>query len=431
MASATDCAEALAGVSQERLDNGLAVVLAPDRSVPTVAVNLWYAVGSRNETPGRTGFAHLFEHMMFQGSAHVAKNGHFEHIERAGGSANATTWFDRTNYFQTLPSNHLDLALWLESDRMGWMLPALTEEKLENQRNVVLNERRERYENQPYGDWDEHLQALLFPPRHPYHHTVIGAAEDIQAATLDDVHAFSRTYYVPGNAVVTLCGDFDRDDARARVRRWFGEIPPGTEGAPPRRNEDAEFSTGGTLRADVRSQVPLPRVYMASRVPPFTTEEFHAGQVVSACLGQGRCSRLHERLVRGARIAKSASCHVLPLVAGATMFLVVVTGLPGTTAAQLEAAAAREMEGAAKLAEEEVARSVALLETQTLRGLQGVGERADVLSMYATLFGSAVKARTDLTGFREVGVAAAEAWAERYLHERNRVVVRYVPAEDK
>ncbi len=422
--------EALAGISQERLDNGLELVLAPDSSVPVVAVNLWYAVGSRDEAPGRTGFAHLFEHMMFQGSAHVAKNGHFKHVERAGGSANATTWFDRTNYFQTLPSNHLDLALWLEADRMGWMLPALTEEKLENQRNVVLNERRERYENQPYGDWDERLQALLFPPQHPYHHTVIGSAEDIEAATLDDVRAFFRTHYAPDNAVLTLCGDFNRHDALARVRRWFDAIPPRTEKAPPPGAEDAGFATGRTVRDEVRARVPLPRVYMASRVPPFTTAEFHAGRVVSACLGRGRCSRLHERLVRGARVAKSASCHLLPLVAGATMFLVVVTGLPGTTAAQLEDAAAREMEGAAALREEEVARSVALLETRTLRGLQNVGARADVLSMHATFFGLAEAAKSELARVREVGVADAEAWAAAYLNESNRAVVRYVPMED-
>lgn len=426
----TDFAAALAGVSQERLDNGLRLVLAPDSSVPVVAVNLWYAVGSRDERPSQTGFAHLFEHMMFQGSAHVAKNGHFEHVERAGGSANATTWFDRTNYFETLPSNCLDLALWLESDRMGWMLPALTEEKLANQRDVVLNERRERYENQPYGDWDERLQALLFPPGHPYHHTVIGAAEDIEAATLNDMAAFARAHYVPNNAVLTLCGDFDRDDARARVRRWFDAIPPGEEEGRSSGDGEAEFGAGATRRAEVSARVPLPRVYMASRVPPFTTEAFYPGQVVAACLGAGRCSRLHARLVRGARIAESASCHLLPLVAGATMFLVVVTGLPGTPGDELEKAAARETEAAASLAEEEVARAVAMLETRTLRALQSVGTRADTLSMYATFFGSAARAQEDLTRLRRVGRREAEAWAKTHLHESNRAVVRYMPAED-
>ena len=426
-----DVGAALAGIFQERLDNGLRLVLAPDASTPVVAVNLWYAVGSRDEPPGSTGFAHLFEHMMFQGSAHVPKNGHFEHLERVGGSANATTWFDRTNYFQTLPSHHLDLALWLESDRMGWMLPALTEEKLDNQRNVVLNERRERCENQPYGDWDERLQGLLFPRDHPYHHTVIGAAEDIEAATLDDVRAFFAAHYVPDNAVLTLCGDFDPEDARARARRYFGAIPPGSPERPALGKTEIEFSTGKTVRVEVRARVPLPRVYLAARVPPFTSEEFYAGQVASTCLGTGRCSRLHDRLVHGARVAKSASCSILPLTAGATMLVVVVTGLPGTTADELEEAAGCELDAAASLDAGEVARSVAGMETRALRALQAVGERADMLAMYATCFGDAARARADLARLRRVRADDVQAWAKTYLHAANRAVVRYVPAGDE
>ena len=179
------------------LDNGLRVNLSHDATTPVVAVNLWYGVGSRNEREGKTGFAHLFEHMMFQGSEHVPKNRHFELIERAGGSLNATTWFDRTNYFETVPSHHLELALWLESDRMGWMLPAMTQEKLDNQRDVVMNEKRQRYDNQPYGDWDEWIQAMVFPESHPYHHTVIGSMADIEAATLEDVASFFRRTMYP------------------------------------------------------------------------------------------------------------------------------------------------------------------------------------------------------------------------------------------
>ena len=166
-------------VEQITLDNGLRVNLSPDSSTPIVAVNLWYGVGSRNERLGKTGFAHLFEHMMFEGSLNIPKGVHWELVERAGGSMNASTWFDRTNYFETLPSHHLELALWLESDRMGWMLPAITQEKLDNQRNVVMNEKRQRYDNQPYGDWGEKIQAMVYPESHPYHHTVIGSMEDI------------------------------------------------------------------------------------------------------------------------------------------------------------------------------------------------------------------------------------------------------------
>ncbi|TFH65631.1 MAG: insulinase family protein, partial [Gemmatimonadales bacterium] len=229
-------------------------------SIPIVGVNLWYAVGSRNERPGRTGFAHLFEHMMFQGSANVPKNRHFELIEQAGGSLNASTWFDRTNYYETLPANHLELALWLESDRMGWMLTAMTQEKLENQQEVVKNERKERYDNQPYGDWDERIQALAFPPTHPYHHSVIGSMEDIGAATLEDVAEFFKTFYVPNNAVLTLAGDFDPDSALDLVNRHFGDIPAGARIPPLPGTVEIPAVIGDTVREEVVGNVPLPRV---------------------------------------------------------------------------------------------------------------------------------------------------------------------------
>lgn len=413
-------------IQEHTLDNGLSVVLAPDRTTPVVGVNLWYRVGSRNERPGRTGFAHIFEHMMFQGSAHVPRNGHFHHIERVGGSANATTWFDRTNYYETVPSHHLDLALWLESDRMGWLLPAMTAEKLENQRQVVMNERRERYDNQPYGDWDERVQALLFPEDHPYHHTVIGSMEDIAAATLDDIHDFFATYYLPNNAVVTVCGDCDPGHALDRVEHYFGAIPPGPAPPPLPGTARIPFTTGDTLRTDVHAAVPLPRVYVAARVPPYTTGVFHHGEVVSRCLGTGRSSRLYDRLVRG-RVAKSASCHLLPLTTGATLFLAVATGFAGTPVDDLEAAVAAELDAAGDLAPDEVARAVVGAETRDLRTLQRLEWRADLLSMYATHFGDARRLNRDLRRLRRVGVGEAREWSREYLHPGNRAVVRYLP----
>ena len=408
------------------LANGLKVVLAPARATPVVGVNLWYAVGSRNEPAGRTGFAHLFEHMMFQGSAHVPKNGHFRRVEEVGGTANATTWFDRTNYFETVPSHHLDLALWLESDRLGWMLPAMTEEKLENQRQVVMNERRERYDNQPYGDWDERLQALLFPADHPYHHTVIGAMEDIASATLEDVHDFFSTWYRPNNAVLTICGDFEPDHAMARVQHYFGEIPSGPTPPPLPGKPEIPLATGGTLRETVESAVPLPRIYAACRIPPFTSDAFYAGEAVSCCLGMGRSSRLHDRLVR-TRVAKSASCHALPLATGASIFLLVATGYPGTEVGDLEAALVEELDDLGTLGPDEIARVAAGRETRTLRALQQVETRADFLSMYATLFGTAARLNDDLARIRSVSAEDARAWSRAYLHEENRVFVRYVP----
>ena len=413
-------------VREHTLENGLTVVVAPDRTTPAVGVNLWYGVGSRNEPPGRTGFAHLFEHMMFQGSAHVSRNGHFRHIERVGGSANATTWFDRTNYYETVPSHHLDLALWLESDRMGWMLPAMTAEKLENQRRVVMNERRERYDNQPYGDWDERVQSLLFPASHPYHHTVIGSMDDIAAATLDDVHDFFATYYLPNNAVITICGDCDPERALDRVGRYFGDIPSGPAPPPLPGTARLDFATGGTVRSDVRAAVPLPRVYMASLVPPFTTEKFYPGEVAAHCLGTGRSSRLYDRVVRR-RAAKSATCRLLPLTTGATLFMAVATGFADTDVDDLEAALAGELDAAGDLGEDEVARAVIGAETRSLRALQRLEWRADLLSMYATHFGDARRLNRDLRRLRRVTAEEARGWSREYLHSGNRVVVRYSP----
>lgn len=413
-------------LEEHRLDNGLRVVLAPDRTTPVTAVNLWYGVGSRNEQAGRTGFAHLFEHMMFQGSVHVPRNGHFQHIERVGGSANATTWFDRTNYFETVPSHYLDLALWLESDRMGWMLPAMTRDKLENQRQVVMNERRERYDNQPYGDWDERIQSRLFPAGHPYSHPVIGSLADIAAATLDDVRDFSSTWYVPGNAVLSVCGDIDPAHALRRVEHYFAEIParPPPPTLPP--GGDLPFTTGGTRRDDVVAAVPLPRVYSAARVPPFTTGAFYAGEVVSYCLGMGRSSRLYDRLVRSG-LARTASCHVLPMTTGAAIFLVVATGLPGTGMDDLEDAVAEAVDGAATITRAEFDRAIIGAETRMARALQRVEARADLLSMYATRFGTAARLNDDLRRLRRVGLEEAQEWARSHLRDDNRVLVRYHP----
>ena len=407
--------------------NGLRVVLAPDRSTPVVAVNLWYGVGSRNEAPGKTGFAHLFEHMMFQGSAHIPKNGHFELIEQAGGTLNATTWFDRTNYFETLPAHELELALWLESDRMGWMLPAMTQEKLENQRDVVKNERRQRYDNQPYGDWDERVQGLLFPDDHPYHHTVIGSMEDISAATLEDVHEFFATHYVPNNAVLTICGDVDEEAAVALVERYFGPIPAGEDQPPIPGRVEVPFSLGETRRESVASRVPLPRLYLASRVPPLGTDDFYTAQAVVAAIGTGRSARLYDRLVRERRIAKSVGCFVLPLTSGATMFLLVATGYDPDRIDELEESLARELEGLGDLDQGELDRAVVGSETRTLRELQQVGARADLLSMYATHFGDANRLNRDLWRLRDVTLDQARSWAKRYLTPENRAVVRYLP----
>lgn len=225
--------------TEHRLANGLRVVLSEDHLTPVAAVCLWYDVGSRHEVKGRTGLAHLFEHLMFQGSAQVKGNGHFELVQGAGGSLNGTTSFERTNYFETMPAHQLELALWLEADRMGSLLAALDDESMENQRDVVKNERRQRYDNVPYGTAFEKLTALAYPEGHPYHHTPIGSMADLDAATLEDARAFFRTYYAPNNAVLSVVGDIDPEQTLAWIEKYFGSIAahdgkpaPGTARCP-------------------------------------------------------------------------------------------------------------------------------------------------------------------------------------------------------
>jgi zinc protease len=418
-------------ISFERhtLENGLRVILAPDRSAPVVALNLWYGVGSRNERPGRTGFAHLFEHMMFQGSAHVPKNLHFELVERAGGSLNATTWFDRTNYFETLPSHHLELALWLESDRMGWLLPAMTAEKLQNQQDVVRNEKRQVYDSRPYGDWDERMQALVFPEDHPYRHKVIGSMEDIAAASLDDIREFFETFYVPNNAVLTLAGDLEPDRALALVERHFGPIPAGAPPPPIPGRIDPGDRLGTTVREEARGAVPLPRVYVGSRIPPFTDDDFYVADVATSVLSGGRASRMYERLVRGRRVAKDAAAYAFPLVTGRSYLVSIVTGYPESDPAILEEAVLEEVEGLAEVSVAEVDRAMALTETRFLRQLERFASRADLLSMYEQLFGDADRLNHELDRLRSVTPDAIREFAASLLGPDNRAILTYLPEE--
>jgi len=412
---------------RHRLDNGLKVVLAPDRTVPVVATNLWYGVGSRNEPEGMTGFAHLFEHMMFQGSAHVPKNRHFELIERVGGTLNATTWFDRTNYFETVPSHELDLTLWLESDRMGWMLPAMDQGKLDNQRDVVKNEKLQRYDNQPYGDWSERLQKLVFPENHPYHHTVIGSMEDIDAATLDDVASFFRTFYVPNNAVLTLAGDIDPAKALEQVKRYFGDIEPGGEIPALPGEPNIPALIGETRRDHVVADVPLPRVIMGFRTPSYASADFAVAEVAQSLLGSGRASRLYRRLVRERRIAKGVVTYVYPLLSGASMLLVWATGYPGTDPADLEKAISEELADLANAQQSEIDRAIALVETDLVRSMERVAERADLLSMFDLFFDDPGRLNTELDRLRAVGLDQIHAFTHERLGEDNRAVVVFEP----
>src|SRR5664280_686472 len=289
--------------TDERLPNGLRLVISEDHLVPVVAVSIWYDVGSKHEQPGKNGFAHLFEHVMFHGSRHVAKAEHIALVQAAGGSMNGTTWLDRTNYFETMPSHQLELALWLEADRMGTLLDALNQENLDNQRSVVKNEKRSSYDNRPYGAWFHKLQEHLFPADHPYHHPTIGSMEDLDAASLEDVAGFFRTYYAPNNAVLSVVGDVDPAQVRAWVQRYYGEIPANPS-IPPLRDMSLPPVMGAESREVVEDRVPLTRHFFGFRAPRLGDPRFDALEIAAQILAGGKGSRLHRRLVRDERIAQ-------------------------------------------------------------------------------------------------------------------------------
>ena len=412
------------------LSNGLFVTLSEDHTAPIVAVNLWYHVGSANEREGRTGFAHLFEHMLFQGSASVAANEHFELVQRAGGTLNGSTWLDRTNYFETVPSNQLELALWLEANRMGYLLPAMTQQKLDTQRDVVQNERRWSMDNQPYGTWWERLPALVFPPSHPFHHSLIGSMSDLDEASLDDIAQFFTTYYTPDNAVLSIAGDFDSREARTLVERHFGPIPRGT-GKPPLPDMSLPQTMGGPVREVVPDDVVLSRLFLACRSPVFGTEEYYAASVCGAILGLRKGSRLHRVLVRDRQIAADAQAFTYDLTKGSDLLVLDVTARPETTTEQLEGAVHEMLDRLQQdgVTEDEVARAIALIETDLIISLQSAGDRADKLSLFATYFGDPSLVNVQAERYRAVTAERVSAFARGRLGRDNRACLLYVPKQ--
>jgi zinc protease len=410
------------------LDNGLRVVLHPDRSLPLVAINIWYHVGSKNERPGRTGFAHLFEHMLFQGSEHIGTNDHFRYVQLVGGVANGSTWYDRTNYYETLPAHQLDLGLWLESDRMGFLLPAITAENLETQRQVVMNERRQRIENQPYGRAGERLRELLFPPDHPYHWPVIGYMEDIAAATLEEVRAFFRTYYAPNNAVLTLAGDFDPASALARIESYFAEIPAGPALPPLPAEVGHPPPLGAERRAVLEDDVRLARLYIAYRTPAVGQRPWHAGDLLSTVLAAGKSSRLYRDLVYERQIAQDVNAYINPFEAVGD-FMVVATARPGVEPAVVEAAIDEHLARAAAAppTTEELNGAMSRLLTDYWSGLEQLGNRADLFSQFATYFDDPGRLAGEAARYQSITAAEIQEFAATYLRREERAVVTVVP----
>ncbi len=369
------------------LDNGLCVLLHQDHRLPQVAVNLWYHVGSKDEEPGRTGFAHLFEHMMFQGSEHYPED-FFRPLEEIGARLNGSTSEDRTNYWEVVPSAYLERALWLESDRMGWLLGALTQEKLDNQRDVVKNERRETMENEPYGIAEELLPSILYPKGHPYGHPVIGSVEDLDSASQEDVAAFFRRYYTPRNASLCIAGDILPKEALALAEAYFGSIPEGPV-IPPFQPSVPKLTR--SQRVTAHDRVQLPRIYLCWPTPQQFTPEDAALSMLGATLTYGKDSRLVKRLQVEKDLAQSVlSYQSSGEVCGA--FTVIVTAQPGVEIERIEEVLWQEI---ARVQEEgpldeEVKAAVAGLKTRVVKRLQsvgGFGGVSDLLNHYQTFLG--------------------------------------------
>lgn len=411
------------------LANGLEVILSRKTGLPMVAVNLWYHVGPANEEPGRTGFAHLFEHMMFQSSKHVPPDSHIRLLEAAGASdLNGTTDYDRTNYFETVPANQLELALWLESDRMGYLLDKVDQAALSNQQDVVRNERRQSVENQPYGLAEEALVQAIFPKGHPYHGNVIGSHEDIQAAKLEDVKRFFREYYAPNNASIAIVGDFDTAQTKALVEKYFGTLKRGP--AVPKPSADTPRITS-ERRLTVPSRVELPRVYMTWLTPAIFKPGDAEADVTATILGAGRSSRLFKKLVYERQIAQNVSAQQYSLILG-SMFQIEATARPGHTAEELEKAIEEELNAlrAAPPAVTEVEMARNTIETNIIGGLErlgGFGGVADRLNSYNHFLGNPDYLQSDIQRYRAVTPAAVQTFVRDQLTPTSRVVLFAVP----
>jgi len=412
--------------AKRTLANGLDVVVHEDRRVPIVAVNLWYHVGSKNERTGRTGFAHLFEHLMFEGSEH--HNGSFfQPLQQAGALLNGSTNTDRTNYWEVVPTSALELALWMESDRMGYLLPALTPERFETQRDVVLNERRQNYENRPYGMALMALSEALFPPDHPYHWLTIGAADDLRAMQFEDVRAFFRTYYHPANASLALAGDIDSERAFALAEKYFGDIPAGDEPRPV----EADASLPREVRIVLEDRVELPRVYMAWHSPAMFAEGDAEADLLADLLANGKTSRLYRTLVYDKRLAVDVSAyqHSREL---SSFFLLASTAAPGTSLTEITALIDERIQEVADEGpvDQEMERGLAQAEAHFMYRLQtvgGFGGKSDQLNAYNVFRGNPDFFAGDLERYRAATRESVRNAARTYLAFDRRVLLSIVP----
>lgn len=416
--------------TQFTLPNGLNVILHRDASVPVVAVNLWYHVGSANERVGRTGFAHLFEHVMFEGSMHVPEGDFDNWLEAAGANNNGSTSNDRTNYFIDLPANALELALFLESDRMGFLLDEKAPAKVDGQRDVVKNEKRQSVDNQPYGQAFVELASLLYPPSHPYSWPVIGSMDDLTAASFEDVASFFRTYYAPNNASLVIAGDIDIARTRALVEKWFADVPRGKpveKLAPPRPVLD------GVKQKTITDRVQLPRLYLAWHTPALFEPGDAALDVVSNLLSDGKNSRLYRRLVYDLQIAQDVNAFQQSQALGGS-FLIMATARPGQSLEALQVVIDEELDILRKTPPDarEITRALNQTEANFFRGMErvgGFGGKADRLNAYFAATGTPDYFEKDLARYRTVTAVDAQAAVTKYLPKDRRVELRVVPEQ--
>jgi zinc protease len=407
-----------------RLDNGLHVVLAPDRASTAVAVNLWYDVGSRNERPGRSGFGHLFEHLMFQGSENVARGEHMQFVERAGGSMNASITEDRTNYFQTLPPDRYNLALWLESDRMRSL--QITHENMRREIEVVKEERRLRVDNAPYGA--SQLQAFYYAAYDsttcfPYAHSVIGSMQDLDAAQLEDVQAFFDTYYAPNNATLTIVGDFDPAEASRLVQQYFGDIPSGT--APPRVECTDAFRHLPVRREISDPHARLPALFSSYGAVPAGHPDSYALALLGTILGVGESSRLHQRLVRDEQAAISAQVSSTFRKDGPGLMIVIATANIGVATERLEGLIAGEIERVQRdgVTADELEKAKNRYRANAVLGRQTVMGRAEALQWHNHFLGDPGAIRTAMERHMAVSAEDIRRVARQYLRPDNRALI--------
>ena len=412
------------------LENGLTVLLHKDMTQPIAHVELWYHVGSKDEVQGRSGFAHLFEHLMFNGSEH-ADGEYFAPLQPLGARINGSTNGDRTNYYETVPTNGTELALWMEADRMGFLLPALTQEKLDNQREVVRNERRQRYEITPYGEVWVHLSHQMFPEGHPYAHTTIGSHEDLEAATLDDVKNFFRQWYVPNNATLVVAGSFDDAELKGWIEKYFGPIPRGEQPSPVTEADPGTIE-GRTI--EITDEVQQPRVYWAWGSPGFFKDGDADLDVLSMILSDGKNSRLYKRLVFDDRIANDVAAFQASAQLG-SRYILYATVAPGHTVEEVQAALQEEIDllKSEGVTADELERAQNGWQKSFYQRMESVSGRGGMMHMYSNYVGEPDFAQGDLGRYLAVTAESLSTWTRSVLDDSKRIelIVRPAPPAEE